>query len=117
MARSRLLDAGTEIILVYPSEYATNARGDVLQRPSETPVRVRATTSAQRQGDAELPGQVSMKTIRCIARSAPVGSWARVEYQGEEWDLVGPPRFTPGVSRATTHCEFIIRSRNKLDEG
>lgn len=116
MSRSRLLDAGTEVILVYPAVYDTNARGDVLQRPSETPVRVRCTTSAQRQGDAELPGQVSMKTIRCIARKAPVGSWARVEYQGEEWDLIGPPRFTPGVSRATEHVEFIIRSRNRLNE-
>lgn len=114
MSRSRLLDAGTEIIYVYPSVAQTNARGDVLQVPSTTPVAVRCTTSSQRQGDAELPGQVSMKTIRCIARSAPVSSWVRVEYQGEEWDLVGPPRFTPGVSRATAHCEFVIRSRNRL---
>lgn len=116
MSRSRLLDHGTEIIQVYAAVYETNARGDTLQRPSDTPVTVRVTTSSQRQGDAELPGQVSMKTIRCITRSAPVGSWVRVLYQGEEWDLIGPPRFTPGVSRATSHCEFVIRSRNKLGE-
>lgn len=114
--RSRLLDRGKEKILVYPEVELTNARGDMVRLPSETPVEVWVTTSQQRQGDAELAGQVSIKSVRCIARTAPVGSWARIVYQGEEWDLAVPPRFTPGLSRATQHVEFILRSRNRLDE-
>lgn len=116
MRRSVLLDRGRSTVLIYPEVIVINARGDQVKIPSETPVEVQVTTSAQRQGDGELAGQVSIKTIRCIARSAPVGSWARVVFQGEEWDLAAPPRFTPGVSRATQHVEFIIRSRNRLDE-
>lgn len=115
MARSRLLDAGRETILVYPEVLTVNARGDEIRIPSDVPVEVKVTTSAQRQGDAEIPGQVSIKTVRCICRDAPVGSWARIVYRGEEWDLAAPPRFTPGLSRATQHVEFIIRSRNKLE--
>jgi hypothetical protein len=114
--RSRLLDKGRELILVYPEVTLTNARGDTVRLPSETPVEVWVTASAQRQGDAEIAGQVSIKSVRCIARSAPVGSWAKVVYQGEEWDLAVPPRFTAGLSRATQHVEFILRSRNRLDE-
>jgi len=116
MARSRLLDAGREIILVYPEVLTVNSRGDEIRVPSDVPVEVKVTTSAQRQGDAEVPGQVSIKTVRCITRDAPVGSWARIVYRGEEWDLAAPPRFTPGLSKATRHVEFILRSRNKLGE-
>lgn len=114
MARSRLLDAGRETMLIYPEVVTTNARGDEVRIPADEPVVIRVTTSAQRQGDAELPGQVSIKAMRCITRDAPVGSWARIVFRGEEWDLAAPPRFTPGITRNTQHVEFIIRSRNKL---
>jgi hypothetical protein len=103
-------------MLIYPEVTVHNSRGDQVKIPSETPVEVWVTTSYQRQGDGELAGQVSIKTIRCITRSAPVGSWARILFEGEEWDLAAPPRFSPGVSRSTQHVEFIIRSRNRLDE-
>lgn len=116
MARSRLLDKGREKMLIYPEVEVTNNRGDVVRVPSEDPVEVWVTTSSQRQGDAEIPGQVSIKSMRCITRSAPVGSWARIVFDGEEWDLATPPRYTAGLSRATQHVEFIIRSRNKLGE-
>ncbi len=116
MALSRLLDKGRSLMLIYPEVEVLNARGDRVRIPSETPVEVWVTTSAQRQGDGELAGQVSTKSMRCITRSAPVGSWARIVFLGEEWDLATPPRFTPGLSRMTRHVEFIIRSRNRLDE-
>ncbi|HEX9225076.1 MAG TPA: hypothetical protein VF885_00290 [Arthrobacter sp.] len=116
MGRSILLDRGKSQMLIYPEVVVVNARGDRVRVPSETPVEVWVTISAQRQGDGELAGQVSLKTIRCITRSAPVGSWARIVFRGEEWDLMAPPHFTDGLSRATRHVEFIIRSRNRLDE-
>lgn len=116
VSRSRLLDKGRERMLIYPEIEVINSRGDLVRVPAEVPVEVWVTTSAQRQGDAEIPGQVSIKSMRCITRTAPVGSWARIVYAGEEWDLATPPRFTPGLSRATQHVEFIIRSRNKLNE-
>jgi hypothetical protein len=116
MARSRLLDKGREKMLIYPEAEVINNRGDIVRVPAEEPVEIWVTTSSQRQGDAEIPGQVSIKSMRCITRTAPVGSWARIVFQGEEWDLAAPPRFTPGLSRATEHVEFIIRSRNKLNE-
>lgn len=117
MARSRLLDAGRETMLIYPEVLTVNARGDQVRVPATEPVEIRVTTSAQRQGDAEIAGQVSIKSMRCIARDAPVGSWARIVFQGEDWDLAAPPRFTKGLSKATSHVEFIIRSRNRLEDG
>lgn len=114
--RSVLLDRGREKMLVYPEMVVVNARGERVRVPAEEPVEIWVTSSSQRQSDAELAGQLSIKSMRCITRSAPVGSWARIVFRGEEWDLATPPRFTPGLSRATQHVEFIIRSRNRLDE-
>jgi len=116
MRRSLLLDKGREKMLIYPEVVVINSRGDEVRVPAEIPVEVWVTSSAQRQGDAEIPGQVSVKSMRCITRDAPVGSWARITFRGEDWDLAVPPRFTVGLSKATSHVEFIIRSRNRLDE-
>jgi hypothetical protein len=116
MNRSRLLDKGREKMLIYREVEVVNNRGDVIRVPATTPEEIQVTVSTQRQGDAEIPGQVSIKSMRCITRSAPVGSWARIVFRGEEWDLATPPHFSPGLSKATQHVEFIIRSRNKLNE-
>lgn len=110
--RSRILDAGQEDMLIFPEVEVTNKRGESVIVPADVPVKIRVTTSVDRSADAELPGQVSSKVMRVLARSAPVGSWAGVEFRGERWDLASPPRFTRGVSRATRHVEFMIRSTN-----
>jgi hypothetical protein len=85
--------------------------------PDDTPVEIRVTTAEDRQSDAEIAGQVSVKVVRVLTRWAPVGSWARVEYAGETWDLQSPPRFVTGPSRASDHVEFILRSRNQAGVG
>ena len=109
---SRILDRGSEFVWIYPEVLHTDARGNRVRIPSDTPVKVRVSTSEDRSSDAELPGQVQVKAIRCIARSAPVTTWARVDYDGESWDLAGPPRFSKGTSRVMRHVEFTLRSRN-----
>lgn len=110
--KSLLLDRGKAVLLIYPEVTVTNRRGDTLRVPSETPIKVRVSMSRDRNASAELAGQVDVKTIRCIARDAPAGSWARIVYDGEEWDLSAPPHFGVGVSKASRSVSFTIRSRN-----
>lgn len=114
MPRSALLDRGTEFVDIYPEETVVNSRGTPVKVPSRTAVRVRVTTTEDRSQVAELSGQIDTQVIKCHARSAPVGTWARVVYQGREWDLAEPPRFSAGVSKATRHVEFLLRSRSGL---
>jgi len=116
MARSAILDRGRERMLIYPEVHVVNARGDSLRVPATTPVEIRVVVTAQRQGDSEMAGQVSTKVLFVMARSAPVGSWARVVFRGEEWDLASPPHFSVGISKQTQHVEFIIRSRNRIGD-
>src|ERR671926_1031438 len=111
MRRSRLLDSGTDIIWVYPEVEMRDSRNNLLKVPSDTPVKVHATTTADRSSIAELPGQVELSIIKCVTRDAPVGSWARVVYKNQEWDLASPPRWSPGMSKATRFVSFTLRSR------
>jgi hypothetical protein len=114
MVRSRLLDGGREKLTVYLEEVATDSLGNKVKRPSGVGIDIRVTSSEDRSSDAELPGQVTNKVVRIMARQVPIGSWSRVIFNGEEWDLASPPRFTPGASTRLKHIEFTIRSRNRL---
>jgi len=116
MHRSRLLDRGLGVVWVYPEVVVYNSRGVPQKRPADTPVKVRITKMEDRSSTAELPGQVTSKVVKITARQAPVGAWAKVVYEGEEWDVAVPPYFTPGVSKSTAHVEFTLRSRNKTGE-
>lgn len=114
MVRSRLLDKGRETLIVYLEETVTDSLGNPVKRPSGVGVTLRVTSSEDRSSDAELPGQVSNKVMRIMARQVPIGSWSRVVFNGEEWDLASPPRFTTGATKRLKHIEFTIRSRNRL---
>lgn len=112
--KSKLLDRGSTTILVYPETEVINLRGERVRIPAATPVPVRVSMSKDRNSTAELPGQVDVKVIRCVARTAPIGSWTRVVYDGEEWDLAAPPHFSEGVSKRTRNVTFTLRSRNDV---
>jgi hypothetical protein len=114
MVKSRLLDKGRETLIVYVEETATDSLGNTIKRPSGDGIELSVTSSEDRSSDAELPGQVSNKVVRILARQVPVGSWSRVIFRGEEWDLALPPTFTQGATGRLKHVEFSIRSRNRL---
>lgn len=116
MRRSRLLDRGREVMWIYPQVEVIDSRGMRNLVASPDPVKIYVTTKEGRSSDAELPGNVSAKVVEVFTRSAPVGSWAKVYYAGEYWDVAAPPRFIAGMSKATAGVMFSIRSRNKAGE-
>ncbi len=105
-----LLDSGNETILVYPQEQTTDDRGNVIWRPASTPVRVRCRVQPLEAAEPTVPGQATETTYRVIARDAPLGPWARVEWAGRTWDVVGEPRRYNG-SVVTRHVDARIRLR------
>lgn len=117
MLRSRLYDRGRVEMLVYPVVTHINKRGTPVEVISDIPIPIKATIKEDRSADAELPGQVSARVIRCQTRTAPLSSWGKVVYDGEEWDIALPPYHAPGMSRSTDHWEFTLRSRNRLKGG
>lgn len=115
-----LLDRGREIIYVYPETHAFSKRGDLKMVPAKDPVRIRCTTAMDYPQMADLPGQIDVHIRKVIARRIPLGpdgrpaTWSRIIYLGQEYDLGAPPSFNRGITRATDHWEFTIRSRANL---
>ncbi|MGW3569071.1 phage head completion protein [Streptomyces sp. NPDC000941] len=105
-----LLDNGNETITVYPQERTTDDRGNQVWRPSTTPVWVRCRVQPVDADEPTVAGQTTVTTYRVIARDAPLGPWARVEWDGRTWDVVGEPRRYNG-SPATRHIDALIRAR------
>lgn len=125
---SRLIDRGAELVYVYPEMQVYSDRGDLRKVPAEEPTAIRVTSSKDRSQVADLPGQVDIHIVRLVTRTLPASlrdedsdgglgsTWIRVVYQGAEYDLNEPPRYSPGASRASRHWEITIRSRNNLDQ-
>lgn len=115
MPRNKLVDRGEEIITVYPEVLFIDRQGNRSYRAGREGHAVRISVSEERKTPSDMIGQVSISLVRCVARSIPAWDWARVVFRGEEWDIVTPPHISSGASRATRHHEFVLRSRNGLD--
>lgn len=108
-----LLDRGAETLDVYPEVTTTDDLGNVIVGPAETPVRITASVQPVTSDELAASGQDLVTTYRLIARTAPVGAWARirwVNYGGSWWDVIGKPR-RYGMSPRTAHIDAILRER------
>lgn len=113
-----LLDTGRETVTVYPQVMVTDSDGTDLQVPST--VGVTGLASVQPQsiranpvGEAAVIGQQLTTTYRLrLARGFPIslGPWAKVEWRGRDWDVVGEPQRSNG-SDTTAHIVALIRAR------
>jgi len=111
MPRVRLLDKAREEMFVYPEVEMRDDYNNVVVVPSNEPVRIMATVQADQSSIAELAGQITVEILKCTTRDAPVGSWSRVKYNGQFYDVAVPPRHSPGATDSTRHVSFSIRSR------
>lgn len=97
-----LLDHGPHTVTVYPQEPYTDSYGNQTHRPAETGVVVTGctvtpvTSSRDPLSDRRLLGG-----IRLLARYAPLGPWARVEWDGRSYAVEVVHRHT--ASAATSH--------------
>lgn len=108
-----LLDRGAETLDVYPEVTTTDDLGNVIVGPAETPVRITASVQPVTSDELAAAGQDLVTTYRLIARTAPVGAWARIRWVnagGSWWDVIGKPR-RYGMSPRTAHIDAILRER------
>ena len=108
-----LLDRGEETLDVYPEVTTTDDLGNVIVRPASTPTRITASVQPVTSDELAAAGQDLVTTYRLIARTAPVGAWARirwVNHGGTWWDVIGKPR-RYGMSKRTAHIDAILRER------
>lgn len=100
-------------VTLYPTHIVKDARGNDTRVVDATrPIVTTAAVIPQRSSKAEVPGQQQIQVNRLIVTHDLPGIdlWSRVDYLGEQWDVVSPPSYHHG-SRLVRHWSVDIRKR------
>lgn len=107
-----LLD-GPETVTVYVEETFTDSYGDTKTRPAATGVVVTGCIIQPMSTLKVFPSldptqqQRVYATWRLMARDAPLGVWARVEWRGVSMSVRSGPEYRP-YSPATGHVSALL---------
>lgn len=113
-------------ITVYASVETTDLRGDTVVRADlDTPYVVRGWLVPDRSSRAEVPGQQEINVYK-IGLDFPIKTlggdpvpnvdlWSRIDWAGEQWDVVSPPEHHFGSAR-TRHQSIKIRQRTAMED-
>lgn len=104
---SKILDRGPHTVTVYPEESITDSYGNTVKRPTAVGVVVSGCqmtpqmVSRGRTSDLGMrEGQEVQATMQFRARTAPIGPWSRLEWQGRTYvPLAAPVETTIGGVR------------------
>lgn len=104
-----------QVIKVWPRKLVTDSRGNKQYQPDLTvdPSLVKAAVIPQRSSKAEVPGQQEIDVVNILVDPSlveDIGLWARVEWNGSQWDIAAPPQLRYGVRR-TRHLTIPLRRR------
>lgn len=108
-----LLDSGTEQVLLYPTEVVIDGHDNEMRRPAEVPVTVWCSVQPIASTELTVAGQQVITEYRARPNRdqvVPVGPWAKVAWDGRDWDVVAEPA-RRNSSEATAHMAFRIRAR------
>lgn len=104
-----LLDQGTEIITLFPSEIVVDDDGNTRRRPSAVGLVSRGSVQPVSVGEDQEFGSTTNQTYRLrLVRAAPeLDAGSAIEWRTHRFDVDGPPRILTG-SKHTSHLEYRI---------
>ena len=105
-----LLDRGTDLVKVYPEVAGTDADGNPARVAGAAARTVRGRVQPVDAAESAAEGQAVVTTYRLICRSFPAGAFARVVWDGRDWDVVGEPQRSRGSLR-TAHVTVLLQAR------
>lgn len=107
-----LLDRAPHEVLVYPEVASDDGYGTPIRVPAEEPVLVRGWMRPVSAEERQALGQQSATTYRLFARDIPGGPWARVSWDGRDFDAVGEPLVhdSAGVT-SLDHMTVLLAAR------
>lgn len=104
-----LIDSGVSVEL-FADEWAFDADGNRVRRPSSTPVEVVGRVQVTSAPESTTQGQETPTQALLLTRVFPAGFAGRVRWDGRDWDVVGEPSWS-GLSALTGHWRVVLRAR------
>jgi len=106
------LDRPPHVVQVYPEVDGTDDYGTPTRVPSAVPVEVRGWVWPISAEESEQLGQQVATVYRLSARAIPGGAWARVVWDGRDWDPLGEPmRYESGGLTGLDHASVLLKAR------
>lgn len=99
---------------IYRSKTVPDSRGNMRKVVDEdNPHEIKAWIMPERSARAEVPGDQQINVMRIGTKwdLADVDLWSHVHFLGRNWDVVEPPAYHYGASRATRHWSIVLRER------
>lgn len=106
---SLLYDAPDEV-LVYVEEDGADGDGNPIKVPVAYPAKVRGRVQPDYSLESNFNGQEVATVYRLVCRTFPAGAYAKVEWGGRTWDVLGEPMRRNGSS-GIAHVTVILRAR------
>lgn len=103
---SRLIDRGPHTVRIWPEKTYTDSYGNIARRPVTTPVELTGCIVTPIASFDSLSGRRFTGGVKLVARAAPLGPWARVEWQGRTYSVASLQQST--ASPATTHVTATL---------
>lgn len=110
-----LLDLGPDVVTVYAETEITDDYGNRVLVPSDSGVDVRGRCQPSTAEESAVLGQQTSTTYRFLCRDFPAGPYARVVFDGSDWDVVGEPKKHRG-SALTRHSTVWLKERAPIVE-
>jgi hypothetical protein len=105
-----LLDLGPDVVTVYPEVESEDEYGNTVMVPSDEGVSVRGRWQPGTAEESAAEGQETSTTYRFLCRTFPAGPYARVTFDGSDWDVLGEPKHYRG-STLTGHYTVRLKER------
>lgn len=105
-----LLDDGPDLLQVWPEVDGTDSDGNPVRVPAATPLTVRGRVQPVSAEESAAAGQALRTVYRFVGRSFPAGAYARVQWDGRDWDVLGEPMRSNGSAR-TRHVKVLLSAR------
>lgn len=99
------LSTGPDTVQVYVEVETTDAYGNKVRRASDVPVTLRGYCQPSTAEESQDLGQSVGTTYRFISKTFPGGAFARVEWDGRLWDVIGEPRRHRRGHHVTTYIK------------
>lgn len=107
-----LLDRPPHTVLVFPEVDGTDGYGTPTRVPAADPVTVQGWVRPVSAAESEQLGQQLATVYRLTARTIPGGAWARVAWDGRDWDPLGEPlKHESGGVTSLDHMTVLLKSR------
>lgn len=105
-----LLDRGPDVVQVWPEVAGTDDDGNPVRVPAATPVTLHMLVQPVSAEESAALGQGVTTIYRAIGRTFPGGAFARVAWDGRDWDVLGEPK-RYNASPRTRHVAVLLMAR------